>query len=88
MIYDAFLAAGTFILGFIVQIFPDSTGFPSEVHSAATYMGNLGGMLNPVVPITTLGTILGLIIAIEIIIFSFKTFKWLISHIPVIGGKG
>lgn len=88
MIPDLFILLATYIMTLFVSLFPDSTGFSNTVHSAATTLGAGVGVLNPLVPIDQLVAILGLIITIEIAIFGFKTFKWVISHIPWVGGKG
>ena len=88
MIFDALILLGNTVLGLIIPIFPISSGFPNAVMSGATYLGNMVSMFNPLVPVGTLATILGLIVSMEVSIFAFKTFKWLFSHIPFIGGKG
>jgi len=54
-------------------------------------MAGLGGYLtmwSPILPISTLIACLTLVFGVEIGIFSFKGIKWIISHIPFIGGKG
>lgn len=88
MISNAFIGLGYFVVSGILYILPNSTGFPAEAHTAAAGLGGYVGIWNPLVPMTTLGTILTFIFTVEIAIFSFKTTKWIISHIPFIGGKG
>lgn len=88
MITNAIITLANFVLGIIIPIFPLSIGFPQAVHNGANTLGAGVGVLNPLVPIGTLVTILGLIVSVELIIFGFKTFKWLFSHVPWVGGKG
>jgi len=45
-------------------------------------------MFSPVVDTVIMASCVGTIFAVEIGIFGFKTFKWVFSHVPVIGGKG
>lgn len=88
MIITLVINLGYQLLNFIIQRFPDSTGFPADAHSAMSSLGGYLGMWSPVLPITTLITCLTLVFSVEISIFGFKTTKWVISHIPQIGGKG
>jgi len=85
MIFDIFLNMGAAVVGFLVGLFPVSQGFPPAVFTAAATLGNTIGVLNPLVPIGTLATILGLILTLEGIIFGFKTFQWIYRYIPFIG---
>jgi len=75
-------------LQFIINLFPTGTGFPTAFHTAATTAGGYLKMIDGLVPLSTLKTVLLLVFSVEIIIFTFKTLKWLMSHIPYIGGKG
>lgn len=88
MITDFFITFGLFILDFIISLFPISTGFPTDVTNSVNYLGGIVGIFSPLVPLGTLATVLTLYVSIDLIIFSFKTFKWLFSFIPFIGGKG
>jgi len=92
MIIQAFINIAYLIINFIVSQFPDSTGFPQEVHDAvATLAGYIGGMLgifSPMIPLATMALALGTIFTVEMLILGFKSFRWIMSHIPWIGGKG
>jgi len=88
MITEFFINLGVYILAFIVSVFPASEGFPAEVSSSASYLGGLIGVFNPIVPLGTLATVLGLYVAFDVVVFGFKTFKWILSFVPFIGGKG
>jgi len=88
MITTAFLAILNSFLELLVAVFPQGDGFPNEVHQGATLVGGYVRTLDPLLPVDTLFQILVLVVAVEIAILSFKSFKWLISHIPFVGGKG
>lgn len=88
MIGEFFLKIPYFFLSWLTSLFPVSSGFPQEVHTAATALGGYLGILDPLVPIATLTTVVGIIFSVELGIFGFKTLKWLISHVPGIGGRG
>jgi hypothetical protein len=88
MIFSGFVYVGTFVLQLITSILPTSSGFPVEVQDAFNTMGGYVMILDSILPIGTLATVLGILIATDLIIFGFKTFKWVISHIPAVGGRG
>jgi len=88
MITTAFLAIVNFFFQLIVSVFPAGTGFPPIVHTSAQQIGGYVGILDPIFPVDTLYQILILVIVIEIAILGFKSLKWVISHIPFVGGRG
>lgn len=88
MITSFFITIAYYVLSLIISIFPSSTGFPSDVDTAVSSIGGYLGILDPLVPISTMLTILTLIITFELTVFAFKGMKWLFSHVPFIGGKG
>jgi len=75
-------------LQFLISIFPVGTGFPADFHTAMSALGGYLHILDPIVPINILLSCLLLLFTVEIAIFGFRTLKWLISHIPFLGGKG
>lgn len=85
MITTALIYTAYYVLGFFVQVFPISEGFPQEVTSAFTYFGGYVGMLDPLIPIATLSTTVGILVSIELILFGFKTLSWIFSKVPIIG---
>jgi len=87
MITLILLAVYSFI-SFLIGILPTGTGFPSTIHSAFSTLGGYVGIFDVFIPISTLLFCLTTIFGVEIAVFGFKTLKWLISHIPIIGGKG
>lgn len=88
MITDILITFAYTIINAIINIFPTSTGFSGDVNTAFTALGGYVGIWKSILPISTLATCLSLVIGIELSVFLFKTLKWIISHIPQIGGKG
>jgi hypothetical protein len=88
MIFSGFVYVASFVLNMVTSILPSGTGFSPEVQNAFLTMGGYVGILNTLLPISTLAVVLGIIIATDVAIFGFKTFKWLVSHVPFVGGKG
>lgn len=88
MITDVFLKIVHFLLQLISQLFPSGIGFPEAVHTAAETIGGYARTLDPVLPFDTLYTVLVLTITVEIAVFTFRGFRWMISHLPLIGGRG
>jgi len=88
MILDVIFSLGYILLSLVIQILPESTGFPAEVNTAVTSLGGYVGILDPIFPISTLATVVGLVFSTELAIFMFKNSKWIIGHIPWVGGKG
>jgi len=88
MISDAFLSIATYVLGFLALVFPEGSGFPTEVHSSASVIGGYARTLDPVLPFDTLATVLLLLVAVELAVLSFRAIRWMVSHIPFIGGRG
>jgi len=88
MIGDLFFNIVYWFASSIIAMFPASQGFPEEVHTAASTIGGYFGMFDSLIPIATLLTCITLIFSVEIGIFGFRTVKWVISHLPLIGGRG
>lgn len=88
MIVDALISVAVFLLSGIVGLFPQSTGLPAEVHNAFAFFGGYLSMLDPLVPIATLGTCVSILLSVELLLFGFKILRWIISHVPFVGGKG
>lgn len=76
------------MLNALLNLFPIGTGFPSSVHTAFSTLGGYIGIFDVFIPISILLFCLQTVFAVEIAIFGFKTIKWIISHIPFVGGKG
>jgi len=88
MITSALIYFGFGVATLILAIFPSSTGFPSEVQTAVDYIAGYVAILDPLFPIATMLQILTLVITFELAVFGFKGVKWIISHLPMVGGRG
>jgi len=88
MIFTGILSHGYTLISWVLGLFPSSTGFPFEVHEAMASLGGYVGIWSPILPMKILAFWIGIVLAVEISIFGFRTVKWLISHIPQIGGRG
>jgi len=88
MIFSGFVYLASYILSLLLLILPTSTGFPTDVQSAFNTFAGYVQILNTLLPISTLATVLAVLVATDLAVFGFKTFKWLISHIPLVGGRG
>jgi len=88
MISSAFLYLASYVVQTIILIFPSSNGLPAEATTAIGTLTGYVGMFDPLIPIPTIATILGLVIAFELAVFAFKGLKWLLSHVPLVGGRG
>lgn len=87
MITSAIISMAALLIEKVLSWFPASTGFPAEVETAFSSLGEYVKLFDSLVPISTLAICLSLVFGTEIIIFGFRSVKWLISHIPFIGGK-
>jgi len=87
MITDTIINIAYHSLNSLIGLLPYGQGLPTEVHSAVTALGAYFGLLNSLVPMQTLATVVALVFAFELILFGFKTTRWLISYIPFLGGK-
>lgn len=88
MITTSIINLGYALVSSIISLFPDGAGFPDSVHTAAASLGQYFKLLDPLIPTATMITVLSIVFTVELAIFGFKTMKWLISHIPFIGGRG
>lgn len=88
MILTGLLNITYYLLSFLLSLFPIGGNWPQAVHTSAQSLGGYLDIISPIVPISTLATVISLIFTIEIAFFSWRTLKWIFSFIPVIGGKG
>jgi hypothetical protein len=88
MITTAIVNLGYLLVSGIISIFPAGAGFPTAVHTALQSLGAYFQLLDPLVPTGQMITVLTIVFGVELAIFGFKTLKWLISHIPFVGGRG
>lgn len=76
------------LLAQLIALFPAGQYLPESLHTAMSTIGGYLNLLTPIVPFNTLFTALMIVIGLEIALFNWKSIKWLLSHIPFIGGKG
>jgi len=88
MITGYFLNLPYYFISFLIGLLPASQGFPPEILAAAQTIGGQIGMFEPVFPTGDLAAGLAIVSASQIGVWSWKTFKWVVSHIPWFGGKG
>lgn len=85
MITTAFIEMAYIVLGFFLQIFPLSAGYPSEVSTAIQWIGGYVGMLDPIIPRDVLLSTVTIVFVVELVIFGYKVLSWIFSKIPFIG---
>lgn len=88
MIPDAIINFAYSFIAFFIGLIPPSQGFPTDALTSAQTIGGYVGIFSPVISIATLASTLTLVFSVEIGVFGFKTLKWIVSHVPLIGGKG
>jgi len=88
MIGDIFLNFVYVVVASLIGFLPQSQGFPETFHQAMLGIGGYFGMFSPLIPIDILLTCVTIIFTVEIAVFGFRTLKWVISHLPMIGGRG
>jgi len=88
MITTAFFTMAASSLNWVLGFLPAAATFPADAHTAASALGGYLGILSPIAPISTLLTLVGLVLTIELSLFAFRSFRWVASHLPYIGGKG
>jgi len=85
MIITALISLASVIIGLVISVFPTSTGLPTEVTAAITTLSGYVGILDPLVPISTLAQALSVILLYELTIFTFRGTLWVYSKIPFLG---
>lgn len=88
MITTGLINISYYVLNWLISLFPVGSNLPTNVHTGASYLGGFFTLINPLVPTTTLAIIIGLIFTVEIAFFGWRTLKWVLSFIPLIGGRG
>lgn len=75
------------VVNFFVGLFPASDGYPVAFGNAFKAVGGALQTLDPLIPITTLGVCVGIVMGIEFAYWAFKALSRVFSHVPVVGGK-
>jgi hypothetical protein len=87
MLLTPFFIIASGVLALVSSLFPVipiSSGISSAVSASISALWSL----NSFIPVPTLALVVGLLVSIEIGILVFKFFRWFMSHIPFVGGKG
>jgi len=87
MITTQLINFANYTIGVILSWLPDWGGFPSEVSDAFSLIGSYMGLLDPLIPIAAIAVCVGIIFMVELGIFGFRSGKWIISHVPFVGGR-
>jgi len=87
MITTFLLSLSSYVVSAILYLLPDSSGLPSQVTSALSVLSGYVGILDPILPISTLAVVFSLVIAFELAVFAFKTLRWLIGFVPFVGSS-
>jgi len=88
MITQAIINLAFTLISFFVSKLPDSAGLPTAFHTAATFLGSTLGLIGSLVDLASMLICLTLANGVILGVFGFKTFKWVVSHIPFVGGRG
>lgn len=88
MITAALIFFASYILIFIAALLPESTGIPVAIQNAVVTLGGHLRVIDVLLPVDALALAMTTVISIQLAIFAFKSFKWLLSHLPFIGGRG
>lgn len=88
MITAALIFFASYILIFISALLPQSTGIPVDVQNAVLTFGGHLRVIDVLLPVDALAVALTTVISLQLAIFAFKSFKWLLSHLPFVGGHG
>jgi hypothetical protein len=70
-----------FLITAAIQLFPD-VSLPAAINDTIASVGSNLALLNQVIPVSTIITILGVILAIESAIFIYKGIRWIYNKIP------
>lgn len=87
MITTAIINLAYSVVSWFIGLFPVGSTFPEEVHSSVLWLGGFFMLLNDIIPISSLVAIIVLVFSLELSLFGFRTLKWIISHLPFVGGK-
>lgn len=87
MITAALIFFASYILTFIASLLPSSAGIPPSVQSAVVTFGGHLRVIDVLLPVDALALAMTTVISIQLAIFAFKSFKWILSHLPFVGGR-
>jgi len=85
MITSGIIYLASITLGLILAVFPNSNGLPAEFETAVTTIASYVGILDPLVPITTLASAFAIVLLFEATIFAFRGIVWIYARVPFLG---
>lgn len=75
------------VVNLIFSVFPDAT-LPQGISTAFVTATSSLWTLNAFIPVPTIVSAVSILMLTELTILQFKFWKWVVSHIPWIGGRG
>lgn len=88
MISTAFINLAYYLLSLLTLPFPSSGGFSQETLDAFVTYGTYVTFVDSLVPMSILASSIALISTFELSVFAFKGLRWIVSHLPFVGGRG
>lgn len=86
MILDILFFLPIQLFSLFVNVFPMSS-VNLSIASALDSVSSSLWALDSFIPVSVLLQVLGIIFSVEIIIFTFKGIRWVLSYIPFFGGS-
>ena len=86
MILEALIIVVLLVINLIFSVFPTITP-PEAIATAFTTATTSLWTLNAFIPIPTIVSAVSILMLTELTILQFKFWKWVVSHIPFIGGR-
>jgi len=81
MIVDAFLNLIFYVLSSFIGLLPTGGSLPPAILSSAQTIAGFGSIWTPILPYSTLFAVITMVIAVELAIWGFKSFMWIIKTI-------
>lgn len=90
MIFDLLIDLVLALVGPLLDLLPavDLTALTTSVSTGAAQVGGWAMLLNPVLPITELLALLGVVATLLPVIIAYKVFSWVWRHVPTVAGFG
>lgn len=85
MISSFFISAGSLFFGLLIAALPESTALPSGITSAFSTVVEAINGLSYLIPVSSLFTALGIVVAYEAAVWLFFAGMWIWKRIPFIG---
>lgn len=85
MIISFLLQSAYGFFSFLIGVLPDSTGLPQGLQDAFTLVFGAIQTVSYLIPVDSLFTALGIVVAYEVALWLFFGFLWVWKRIPFIG---